>query len=169
MLKPLNEALRIRRAQLGEHNPTVAESLCLIGKILQAQEEHDFALNALNQCLSIQRQLSKDDMSLELAQTLMEVGCAYHFKGDLKASLEIYLEVEDRTRKFFGVRHAFVARIDSIIGSLYLEIGKVEKSLSAFEEAMKIRVEQGLPVDMNIVQDKLVEVRLERSSVALSA
>ena len=168
-MKPLNETLRIRRTHLGEHSSAVAESLCLIGKVLQAREEYDFALNALSQCLRVQRQLSKDNMSLELAQTLMEVGRAYHSKGDLKASLEIYLEVADWTRKYFGRRHAFVARIDSIVGTLYLEIGEVEESLSAFEEAMQIRVEQGLPVDMNVVQDKLMGLRLEGSSVAPSA
>lgn len=43
-MTPLNEALRVRHAILGENHPTVAETLCLIGKVLQEREEYDVSL-----------------------------------------------------------------------------------------------------------------------------
>jgi tetratricopeptide (TPR) repeat protein len=163
---PLNESLRIRKRD--DNHVAVAESLCLIGKVLQVREEYDFALNALTQALDIQRKISADEKlsSFEVAQTLLEVGRAFHSKGELDESLKVYLEVADLTRNFFGDRHPFVARIDIIIGNLYLENGKIDEGLAAFSEAMKIRMEQGLPVDVNPVHDKLAGIKMEFNPVA---
>jgi tetratricopeptide (TPR) repeat protein len=163
---PLNESLRIRRFKRGDNNVAVAESLCLIGKVLQAREEYDFALNALTQALDIQRKMSAKENSFAVAQTLLEVGRAFHSKGELDESLKVYLEVADLTRNFFGDRHPFVARIDIIIGNLYLENGKINEGLAAFAEAMKIRLEQGLPADIDPVHDKLAGMKMELNPVA---
>jgi tetratricopeptide (TPR) repeat protein len=169
-MTPLNEALKIRRALLGENDVAVAESLCLIGKVLQEREEYDFALNALEQGLAIQRHSSAalataasseiNMMSFEVGQTLLEIGRAHHAIGHLDKALKAYLEVADVTRKFFGFRHPFVARIDNIIGNLYLETGDTGSSLTHFQEAMKIQVEHGMTVDMAVVQDPLLKVEL---------
>lgn len=177
-MTPLNEALKIRRALLGENHSAVAESFCLIGKVLLEREEYDFALNALEMGLSVQRRslaamvaLSGDEplLSFEVAQTLLEIGRAYHAKGQLQNSLQIYLEVAELTRKFFGERHPFVARIDNIVGNLYLEMGDTDNSLTHFQEAMKIQVEHGIAVDMAVVQDPLLKVDLHPSLGAQSA
>lgn len=168
-MTPLNEALIMRRVLNGEADPAVAESLCLVGKILLEREEHDFALNALEMGVSLQRQFlavtvaaSGDDqhISFEVAQTLLEIGRAYHAKGELQKSLQAYLEVGSLTRKFFGERHLFVARIDNIIGNLYLELGDTDQSLTHFQEAMNIQVELGVSVEMSVVQDPLLKVKL---------
>jgi tetratricopeptide (TPR) repeat protein len=168
-MAPLNEALRIRRLALQENHPSIAESLCLIGKVLEEREEFDFALNALEQGLAVQRALAGDDLSFEVAQTLLEVGRAHHAQGHLEESLRDYLEVADITRRFFGERHPFVARIDNIVGNLYLEKGDLDESLKHFEEAMKIHLEQGLSMDMRVVQDPLLRVNIPRNPAAATA
>lgn len=179
-MTPLNEALKMRRALLGEKHSAVADSLCLIGKLLQEREEYDFALNALEKGLAIQRHVvlsheiapgesTGNVLSFEVAQTLLEIGRAYHATGQLQNALDAFTEVADVTRKFFGVRHPFVARIDNILGNLYLEIGDTGSSLTHFQEAMKIHVEHGMSVDMAVVQDPLLKVELKAHPGAQAA
>lgn len=177
-MTPLNEALKMRRSLLGENHSAVAESFCLIGKVLQEREEYDFALNALEKGLAVQRHslsaaaaISGDDqlLSFEVAQTLLEIGRAHHAKDQLQEALLAYLEVADVTRKFFGDRHPFVARIDNIIGNLYLEAGDTDKSLLYFQKAMEIQVEHGIIVDMAVVQDPLLKVDIQANPGAHAA
>jgi tetratricopeptide (TPR) repeat protein len=169
-MKPLNEALSIRRSSLGPNHAAVAESLCLIGKVLLAREEYDFALNALQEGLSIQRKLAGEEgLSFEAAQTLLEVGRAYHAQNELQKSREVYEEVAAITRRLFGDRHPFVARLDIIIGNLFLETGNVDDSLVLFSEATHIHQEQGIPVNLGIVTDPLLGVERDHSSVAPTA
>jgi tetratricopeptide (TPR) repeat protein len=163
-MKPLNEALSIRRTTLGSNHAAVAESLCLIGKVLLAREEYDFALNALQEGVSIQRKLAGEEgLSFEAAQNLLEVGRAYHAQNELIKSREVYEEVAAITRRLFGDRHPFVARLDIIIGNLFLETGNVDDSIDLFAEATHIHQEQGLPVDLGIVTDPLLGVERDQN------
>jgi len=160
-MKPLNEALGIRREKCGNRHHDVADTLCLIGKVLQAREEYDFALNAFQEGLSIMKShATADGVSLEAAQTMLELGRAYHVQGNREEALKMYTEVADVTRRFFGDRHPYVARILNIIATLHLEAGDVDESVKLFEEAMKIFVEQGVPIDMSVVNDPLLGCQL---------
>jgi tetratricopeptide (TPR) repeat protein len=145
----LNDALKLRRELLGESDPAVAESLCMIGKVLLYHNEHDKALQAFQMGLAVQRETlatkairgTQDDqlLSFEVAQTLLEIGRVYHAQKDLNKALMAYLEVGELTRKFFGPSHMFVRRIDTIIGNLYLDIGDTERSKHYLDEAYKIQ------------------------------
>lgn len=145
----LNDALKLRRDLLGESDPAVAESLCMIGKLLLHHNEHDKALQAFQMGLAVQRETlatkairgTQDDqlLSFEVAQTLLEIGRVYHAQKDMNKALMAYLEVGELTRKFFGPSHMFVRRIDTIIGNLYLDIGDTEKSKHYLDEAYKIQ------------------------------
>jgi tetratricopeptide (TPR) repeat protein len=151
----VNEALKIWRLELGEYHSLLVKPLGLIGKVHLAKAEYDSALEALTQSLEIQRKAWSDglDHSFDVAQTLLEVGRAYHAKADLKSSLETYLEVADLARNYFGEGHAFVARIVAMIGNLYAESGQVEESVAFLAEAAMIRKEQGLPFESNGAHD----------------
>jgi tetratricopeptide (TPR) repeat protein len=168
-MSPSNEALRIRQILFGgQDHPDVADTLCLIGRVLQEREEYDFALNALEQGLAVQRRVhaaieasqqgETQRVSFDVAQTLLEIGRALHAQRRIDEALSAYLEVVVLTRTLFGEKHPFVARIENIIGNLYLESGNVDESVKHFQSAMKIHVEQGLPVDMAVVQDPLLKV-----------
>lgn len=149
-ITPLNEALKIRQAVVGESHPSIAETLCLIGKVMQEKAQYDFALNALEKGLALQRQSlantfamtgEEQAVSFDVAQTLLEIGRAYHALGKHEPALKAYLEVIDLTRKFFGDRHPFVARLANIIGNLYLETGDSNKSALYMQEAAQIQTE----------------------------
>lgn len=159
-MKPFNESLSIRRRILGDQHLKVAESLCAIGKVLQDREEYDFALNAFEEGLAIMRTRAgpQQELPLDAAQTLLEVGRAHHMLGHMEESLRVYKEVLDMARKFFGERHPFVARIVKIIGNLHLEAGDIDESLRLFADATKMHVEQGLPVDFGMMSDPLNRV-----------
>jgi tetratricopeptide (TPR) repeat protein len=166
-IKPLNEALTIRRQKYGADHPLAAETLFALGKAYLAREEFEFALNAYYQCLAIQRKTSPDEeISFDVAQTLLDIGRAHHAQGNFKEALTVYREASQLTKRFFGERHAFVARIENIIGTLCLECGLVEESVAAFKEAAEIRQEQGLPVNMNVAADEFASSRRNTNDVA---
>jgi tetratricopeptide (TPR) repeat protein len=159
-LKPLNEALGIRRSRFDKDAFSVAETLCLIGKVYQAREEYDFALNAFEEGIAIMRVQSADgELSLDTAQVLLDVGRAYHTQGKVKEALSAYTETAAVTRKYFGEKHPYVARIVNIIGNLQLECGDVDGSVSSFAEAMKINEQSGVPLSVNAVNDPMLNVK----------
>jgi len=169
-MKPLNEALRIRSLHLGYLHGTIAESLCMIGKVLQEREEYDFALNALQQGLALQKTLAEDgEISFDATQTLLDIGRTLHVQGRYEESLTVFIEVAEMTSRFFGERHPFVARIYNIIGNILLETGNVDESVKRFADAMKIQMENGDLVDLDIVPDRLCRVKLSHHPVAAAA
>jgi tetratricopeptide (TPR) repeat protein len=152
----LNDALRLRRELLGETDPAVAESMCMIGKVLLHRNEYDMALEAFRMVLAIQREtlatksINGTDaqlLSFEVAQTLLEIGRVFHAKNDLQQALTAYIEVGELTRKFFGERHTFVAQVDTIVGNLYLNLGDVEKSKHYLDEANAIKGDDGKTIE----------------------
>jgi tetratricopeptide (TPR) repeat protein len=152
----LNGALQLRREILGEMDPAVAESMCVIGKVLLQRNEYDVALEAFKMGLAVQREtlatksiIGNDTqlLTFEVAQTLLEIGRVYHAKNDLNQALTAYIEVGALARKFFGDRHTFVARIDTIVGNLYLNLGDVEKSKYYLDEANAIQEEEGKTIE----------------------
>jgi tetratricopeptide (TPR) repeat protein len=138
----LSEALEVRRKKLGDCHPAVADSYFLIGKVLSDKEEYEFSLMSFEKALSIQRALAQDDLSFDVAQTLLEIGRVRHLKGELEESIKVYSEVLDLTKKFFGDVHPFVVRIINILGNLHAETGQTDKSGEYYEEARRIETEQ---------------------------
>lgn len=144
-MEPLLESLRIRRLCYGDSHGRVAESLSLLGRVHLARvNEVDLAVKVLAECRDVQRQLlNGQGLTFEISQTLLDLGRAYQAVGDLKASLATYLEVIEWARKFFGARHAFVARIAGILGNLHAESGHTDESKLFMEEAAEIQKELG--------------------------
>ena len=159
-LKPLNEALQIRRAGYSNDPLAVSEDLCLIGKIYQAREEYDFALSAFQESIDIQRSHAPEgELSLDSAQLLLDIGRVYHTQGQLSDALKAYMEVVALARKYFGDNHQYVARIVNIIGNLQLEAGDVGASVASFAEAMKINEATGAPMDVSVINDPMLSMQ----------
>ena len=140
---PLQECLRIRKLNYGDCHGLVAEALALIGKVQLAKNEVDPAAVTLTDCVGVQRKLLEgNDLTFDTAQTLLDLARVHQAKGDMEAALNTYLEVIEWTRKFFGEKHAFVARIATIVGNLYAEAGHEDKAKPFLEEANHILKEQ---------------------------
>lgn len=169
--KPLNESLAIRCHIYQHSHIVVAESLCVIGKVLMEREEYDFAIDALKQGIAIHRQCirSVDYLSFDAMQALLDLGRALHVEKRLEEALQIYLEVAALTKSFFGDRHRFVARIENIIGNIRLEGGEIGGATQDFAEAMKIHVENQMPVELQVVKDRLHRVDVVSTRQAASA
>ncbi|CAB9506971.1 domain protein [Seminavis robusta] len=168
--KPMLQALRIRKRHFGNVHPLVADSLCLLGKIYLDREEFRFAQNALLQALSVLRSLNEDDhLCLDIAQTLIDLGRACHSQGQIDESLKAYLEAVSLTKKMFGERHAYVARMKNVVGNLFLEQGEVNQAVEFFARSMRIQVGEGRPVDYNIVQNPHVRVKFSHCPTSASA
>lgn len=138
-LEPLNEALRIRRVKFGEESGILVETLAILGKAQLALGETDSAIASLEKCIAMERKSTgSDQVTFEAGQSLLDLARAYQIKGDCETSLSNYLEVIGWARTFFGASHAFTARIASIIGMLYSQLGKEEESKIFMDEAAKI-------------------------------
>lgn len=169
-MKPLNEALRIRRLRLGKNHASVAESLCYIGKVLVSREEYDFGLNAYIEGVSVYRSLAgAEGLSFGVAQNLLDVGRAFQIQGQLKQAILAYEEVTGLTKKFFGARHPFVARLNNIVGNLYLEDSNIVEAVKKFDDSVRILTENDVPFNLNFVQDPLCRVHISHHPVAPTA
>mmetsp|Transcript_13707 Transcript_13707/g.37905 ORF Transcript_13707/g.37905 Transcript_13707/m.37905 type:complete len:801 (-) Transcript_13707:200-2602(-) len=113
---PIKEAIRLRKKHVGEVASCVAESVELQGKLLLSQQKYDEALQCMSKTLGCCG--GNGEMTLEAAQTLLDMGRAYHTKGDKSSALATYGQVWDWAKKFFGPNHAFVARIGGIISGI---------------------------------------------------
>jgi tetratricopeptide (TPR) repeat protein len=134
----LAKALEVRRHTLGDLHPAVADAYFLIGKVLADRREYDASLTSFEKVLNIQKALSQDDLSFDVAQTLLDVARVHHLKGDFEESITVYSEVLDLTKKFFGESHPFVSRITTILGDLYTETGEPEKSARCYDEVKRL-------------------------------
>eukprot|EP00522_Entomoneis_paludosa_P011956 CAMPEP_0172442062 /NCGR_PEP_ID=MMETSP1065-20121228/2527_1 /TAXON_ID=265537 /ORGANISM="Amphiprora paludosa, Strain CCMP125" /LENGTH=744 /DNA_ID=CAMNT_0013191739 /DNA_START=420 /DNA_END=2654 /DNA_ORIENTATION=- len=119
-MEPINEAIRLRIMHVGEKSSCVAESEELKGKLLLAQQKYDEALGCMTKTLSLG---GGGEMNLEVAQTMLDMGRAYHSKGDTRAALATYAKVLEWARSFFGPNHAFVARIAGIVAAIQPQAG----------------------------------------------
>ena len=140
-VEALNEALRIRRLQFGSSSGILVETLGLLGKAYLAQDDHvDLAIQALTECIEIENKTNSSttttvnangkrsaaaeahtSLSLEAAQTMLDLGRAYQIKGDLSASQAQYEQVHDWAKAFFGTQHAFPTRIGTLLEKLRSE------------------------------------------------
>jgi tetratricopeptide (TPR) repeat protein len=144
-LDPLNDSLAIRRAVLGSSHEDVAESLVQVGKVRQALEEYDVALQALEEGIAILRARPNGERTLETALALLELGRVQHSRGNRPEAIKAYEEVIDTAQGVFGERHPFIARLLIILGNLRAEVGDVDESRALFERASTINQEHGLP------------------------
>ena len=104
-----------------------------------AQNQYASAISTLTECVTIQRNLvSEQELTFETAQTLLDLGRANQAHGNLKAALQPYLDVLVWSKTFFGEKHAFVARISSIIGNLYTKLGKESEAKIYLDESAEI-------------------------------
>jgi tetratricopeptide (TPR) repeat protein len=182
-IQPLNEALRIRQSRLGPNHALVAESLCVMGRLLQAREEYDCAIGALTKGIAIFRgQVAHDCnsrsnhnnnkekvplgiLSFDGARALLELGRTFHAQGRLKDALKVYLEATEWSKHIFG-QHVYVARLLILVGNLHLEASHVDLAMQCFSQATYIFIEQKMPVVWNLVQDPLSHVHLLHHPVA---
>jgi tetratricopeptide (TPR) repeat protein len=187
-IQPLNEALRIRQSRLGANHALVAESLCVIGRLLQAREEYDFAIGALTNGIAILRgqgatenasncnhtnntsaeKLTSVTLSFDGARALLELGRAFHAQGCLMDALSVYIEATEWSKHTFG-HHVYVARLLNLVGNLHLETGHVDMAMECFSQAAYIFLQQEIPMVWNLVQDPLLHVQLVHHPVAPTA
>jgi len=117
----IDKAILIRNLHLGEISSCSAESLELKGKLFMEQQNYKEALVCLNKSLEIERcqQNPKQGMTLELAQTLMDLGRAYNALGNATEALSSYEQALEWAQHFFGPDHAICARISGIITGIH--------------------------------------------------
>ena len=88
----IDEALEIRRRELGEQHPDVAESLVQRAWLYRDMGETEKSLPLLEEALKIQR-AAYGEKHHEISTTLYHIGSAYEDLGDFEKSIEIQREV----------------------------------------------------------------------------
>jgi tetratricopeptide (TPR) repeat protein len=163
-LRPLLRSLAIRQMNFYSSHQCIAESLRWVGKVLHDREEYSDAEGAYEKALAIQRAACVEEATLEVAHLQLDMGRIFHSQDLLAESLAAYMEVLTISRRAFGDRHHYVARILNIIGNLHVEQGELSEAMEVFSQSMRIQNGAGIPVDMHVVKNRLFRVVLSRHS-----
>ena len=130
----LTEALRLRRANLGEQHADVAESLYLLGMLARAQAANDSAVRLLRRALDIQnRTLGEEHPStIETSHRLAQLGTVDDMIATDRRALAISLRVN-------GPEHPAVAENMLRLGMSLRSKGNLEDAERYLARSLEMR------------------------------
>lgn len=88
-LDKYNQALAIRRAELGDEHPAVAIVMVRLGRVYEDMVDYDKALELYRDALDMQRSTLGENC-LEVVSTLYDMGTTLRYKGKAWAAREVY-------------------------------------------------------------------------------
>jgi tetratricopeptide (TPR) repeat protein len=132
------EALKIRRAALGENHPSVASSLNSIGICYRSQRNDAEALKVHGEALKIRRAVLGENHP-SVASSLNNIGNCYNSQGNDVEALKMYGEALKIYRAALGENHPHIATSLINIGNCYYFQGNYAEALKVYGEALKIR------------------------------
>ena len=137
-LEAYAQALRIKRAALGDDHLGVASTRNNMGNVYDSQGRYAEALEAYEESLRIKRAALGDDHP-DVASTHNNMGNVYQSQGRYAEALEAYEEALRIYRAKLGDDHPEVARTHNGIGNVYASQGRHTEALEAYEEALRIK------------------------------
>ena len=138
VLEAYEEALRIKRAALGDDYLDVASTRNNIGNVYAKQGRYPEALEAYEEALRIERAKLGDDHP-DVAMTRNNMGNVYDSQGRYAEALEAYEEALRIRRAVLGDDHPDVAATLNGIGVVYENQGRYAEALEAYEEDLRIQ------------------------------
>ncbi|MCB9754042.1 MAG: tetratricopeptide repeat protein [Myxococcales bacterium] len=136
------EALRIRRAQLGEQHPDTATSYNNIGAVYRAMGDNERALEQFERALEIRR-ATVGEQHPYTAISYNNIAELLELEGDelaLTRALELHRAALAIRERFFGEQHAETARSDHNLGRLLAALGQREAAREHLRRALETRV-----------------------------
>ncbi|WAS90654.1 serine/threonine-protein kinase [Nannocystis punicea] len=152
--RPLHEeALAIRRAELGPDHPTVALSLTSLGNVQRVLGNLREALALHEEALAIRRGTLTPDHP-DVAASLNNLANVHGEQGDHEKALAILEEAQRIWERAYGPEDARVAVSLGNIASTYRKLGRYDEALATNLRVLEIR-KKALGPDHTAVADSL--------------
>nr|WP_187329212.1 CHAT domain-containing tetratricopeptide repeat protein [Halomicronema hongdechloris] len=135
------EALAIRRQQLGERHPDVAASLNNLAALYEAQGRYGEAEPLYQESLAIRRQ-QLGERHPAVAQSLNNLALLYVAQGRYGEAEPLYQESLAIRRQQLGERHPDVASSLNNLAGLYVDQGRYGDAEPLYQESLAILREQ---------------------------
>lgn len=132
----LKSALEIRTRVFGRRSGEHAESLSVLGRLLQTKGELSAAEPLFHEALNIFRRYGEDD--LDVASALNDLGGLMLAKGELNVAARCHREEIDIRRETLGLIHPDVARSLCDLAVVYGTMGRWEDSERLHRESLDI-------------------------------
>ncbi|MBI4718824.1 MAG: serine/threonine protein kinase [Planctomycetes bacterium] len=135
---PQNEALAIRRRELGDTHPDTLESINSMGLLLQSQgkleEAEPYHREALEKCARV---LGSEHPMTLIATSSM--GVLLHGQGRLAEAEPYYRQALEGSRRVLGDEHRDTLKSINNLGTLLWAQGKLEEAEPYFRESLEKR------------------------------
>ncbi|MCJ7680263.1 MAG: serine/threonine-protein kinase [Candidatus Aminicenantes bacterium] len=134
----IHKALKIRRENLSERDPLVAESLLSLAMLNEKQGRYAAAETLAKESLSLRESFFDEEHPL-IADSLLELGRIQFRRGsmeDADRSLHMALSIREKS---LGPRHPDVAAGLHELGILYYTQGRYEEAETLYRRALSIR------------------------------
>jgi eukaryotic-like serine/threonine-protein kinase len=148
----LEQALALRRLQLGMNHADVAATLFNLGFLHYRLANRTTALELYREALEIQRDVLGDDHP-DVATTLIEMGRVS--TDDLIAAEALMSEALEIRRRALGAHHPLVARGMDVIASNRRRRGRYQEAEALWREALALREEALAPDDPELARGML--------------
>jgi len=130
----------------------LARVLYSIGRTLHDREEYQDALRIYQRTLVIQKQMNPSAIST--VTTMCNIARVHHITGDVDAALQENEAIVVLAEKLAsGGLHPFLANRLVVLGNIYVEIGRYDKAMQAFDKAIRAgggdQVFVGCPFDVD--------------------
>ncbi|MBD2429177.1 tetratricopeptide repeat protein [Phormidium sp. FACHB-1136] len=137
----LQESLAIRREQLGDSHPDVAQSLNNLAELYRSQGRYKEAETLFQQALAIRREQLSDSHP-DVAQSLNNLAGLYRSQGRYREAEPFLREALMILREQFGDSHPDVAQSLNNLAVLHQEQGRYGEAETLLQQALAIRREQ---------------------------
>ena len=135
------EALAIRREQLGERHPDVADSLNNLALLYEGQGRYGEAEPLHNKALAIRRE-QLGERHPDVADSLSNLASLYLVQGRYREAEPLFIEALAIYPEQLGERHPNVATTRNNLAELYRAQGRYGEAEPLHQEALAIRREQ---------------------------
>ncbi|MDB9506114.1 tetratricopeptide repeat protein [Microcystis aeruginosa CS-338/01] len=137
----LQQSLAIRKQQLGDNHPDVAQSLNNLAELYLSQGRYSEAEPLLQQSLAIRKQQLGDNHP-DVAQSLNNLAELYLSQGRYSESKPLLQQSLAIRKQQLGDNHPDVAQSLNNLAELYLSQGRYSEAEPLYKQALTIRKQQ---------------------------
>ncbi len=130
------EALRIRRRELGPRAPLVATSLGNLAVAQWKAAQHEASQRSFEAALALRRQLDGES-SPEIAEILYGLGHLRVAQGDLEGAARTARQAAGMQRKLLGGDHGSTARSEALLARCLRDLGEHREAEELYRAAIR--------------------------------
>jgi CHAT domain-containing protein/Tfp pilus assembly protein PilF len=168
--KLLNQAIELKTRLAGPDDPSVAQSLNILGAQSYSARDNRQAVDSFEKALSILRKAPPAPSCVDLVDSLNGLGRPLSAMQQTPRAIDLHQEALTLLEKEFGPRHRRIANLLYSLGTDYREGGDLPKSEDAFTRALQIYDAKPIDRDLEraITAGALANVYRERGELARS-